>query len=136
MKCGRLSKECAVFEPVSSCCYIFRNIRVVKKLRQGGKYDVEFVDEIEELMDRCFVRLDHELALEQHGTEPNNRASTEDLCGNAGRSPQKLEPMSAVLCPITFPIKASLAAIAAPEVWMQLLAVSDKFTLTIWWVGR
>lgn len=37
-----------------------------------------------------------------------------------------------VLCPVTFPVKASLAARTDPAIWEKLLQHSPLFTLTIW----
>lgn len=84
--------------------------RRIVKVRQGNMYDVAFDDtthgDVEEHMDRAFIRLPKEMS-----------------CS---------DQRSMAVCPVTFPIKATLGAVTEIGLWMHLLQKNPSFSLTIW----
>ena len=91
------------------------------KVRKNNLFDVEFEDgEVEQLMDRSFIRLDNSTEDGDDSSGTTEVAQTDGF----GR-------FSAV-CAITFPVKASLASIVEGNLWQDLLAACDDVSLTVW----
>lgn len=130
----------------------------VINVRSNGKYDVAFDDtsmgDVEEHMDRIFIRLDN--SDQEQAAAAAAAASARDAApalpnaaddgsagkyggGRAASDSTDAEPLplphsgnDCALCHVTFPVKASLAAASHESLWRRLLARCADFSLTVW----